>query len=329
MSGEYDLPDYSLLHTRDFKVCAETIGKHWRPHQGTKDLKLGKFEASIYMATLSQLALLRIDIRGGAVTKGGPLESLYTIAVPLEGSLVFELEDEKIEVTGKTGSVYSAGLQHEIVMSSHVKLINVRIQRKALEEELEILLGRKMSAPILFELVLDLTGDFGQQVLSLLRYLVAEVNTLYPKSLVDSLTLRHAERTLLILLLEHQPHNYSREMRTKDADPVNWQVLRAEEYVRVNLDRNISVGDVARGAGVTERTLSSAFKKERGCTPVQFIRQSKLEAVRQKLLSGKKGDSVTDIANRWGFVHSGHFSKNYLKLFGETPSQTLKGSVDI
>jgi len=329
MSSEYDLPDYALLHTRDFKVYAEAIGKHWRPHQGTRDLKLGEFEASIYMATLSQLALARIDIRGGVVVNGGPLESLYTIAVPLKGSLVFQLEDEKIEVSGNTGSVYSAGLEHEIHMSSHVKLINARIQRKSLEKELEILLGRKMSAPILFDLELDLSGDFGQQVLSLLRYLVAEVNTLYPKPLVDSLTLRHAERTLLILLLEHQPHNYSREMRIKETDSVDWQVLRAEEFVRANLNHNISVGDMARGAGITERTLSSVFKKSKGCTPVQFIRQSKLEAVRQKLLSGKKGDSVTDIANRWGFVHSGHFSKNYFNLFGETPSQTLKRSVEI
>ena len=97
----------------------------------------------------------------------------------------------------------------------------------------------------------------------LVSYLVDEANALYPKPLTESLVLNHAERTLLILLLEQQPHNYSEEMKIKSMLPLEWQVLRAEEYVKLNLDRSLTVVAVARGAGVTTRTLSRAFKRHR------------------------------------------------------------------
>ena len=32
---------------------------------------------------------------------------------------------------------------------------------------------------------------------------------------------------------------------------------------------------------------------------------------------------MSQIAQKWGFTHMGHFSGYYAKLFGETPSQTL------
>ena len=36
--------------------------------------------------------------------------------------------------------------------------------------------------------------------------------------------------------------------------------------------------------------------------------------------------NVVDIANAWGFWHSGQFAADYKQLFGELPSTTLKGS---
>jgi len=138
-----------------------------------------------------------------------------------------------------------------------------------------------------------------------------------------SVALQQVERALMILLLQEQPHNYSAEMKSRDPDPANWQLLRAEEYVKSRLDHALNVADLARAAGVSERTLSSAFKRKRGCTSVQFIRQLRLEAVHHELQSADQNATVTEIAIRWGFSHLGHFTENYRKQFAETPSQTL------
>jgi AraC-like DNA-binding protein len=34
---------------------------------------------------------------------------------------------------------------------------------------------------------------------------------------------------------------------------------------------------------------------------------------------------VNEIAARWGFDHAGNFAADYRRLFGELPSQTLRG----
>ena len=39
--------------------------------------------------------------------------------------------------------------------------------------------------------------------------------------------------------------------------------------------------------------------------------------------SNPDNNSVQKIANKWGFMHMGHFSGYYTKLFGENPSKTL------
>ena len=327
MHNDFNLPDYLRVQTRDLRAFTKAFGEAWRPYNefdGTPD---GDFRLSMQIAQLSQLALARFELYGGLSMNGGALQDIYAIALPLEGRLIFENQEHKTEVTGKTGCVNSAGIRHKILVPSGVNLFNVRIQRQALENELESILGRKIHSPIQFEPELDLGGSFGQQILRLAKYLVAEVNALYPSPLEDSLVLQHVERTLLALLLEQQPHNYSAEMRLPSTSSVPWQVIRAEEYVRSNVELPLRVDDVARAVGVTTRTLSGAFNRHREYTPVQFIRKMKLAAVNKLLRSTNMGDSVTEIAARYGFSHTGHFAANYCLQFGEPPSQTLKSSL--
>jgi AraC-like DNA-binding protein len=326
MSTQFQLPNYRVLGTRQFDVAADVLNKAWRPHKGMRRLGVRNFEMNMYLASLSQMAFARVELVGGVLMDGGQLDELYTIAIPLEGGLRFRVNNQDIAVKGSTASFYSASQDHEISVHGKVKLLNLRISRMAFESELNKVLDRSVSAPVRFNPVLALNSDFGQQILRLLDYMVAEVNVLYPGKLEGSIALKQAERTLVQLLLEHQEHNYSLEMQNKDADPACWQVLRAEEYVRANLGNTLTVSDMASAAGVTERTLSRAFKRRRRCTPVQFIRQLKLEAVNHQLKNAAKPCRVTDVASQWGFLHPGHFSTHYLKHFGETASQTLKNS---
>jgi transcriptional regulator GlxA family with amidase domain len=57
------------------------------------------------------------------------------------------------------------------------------------------------------------------------------------------------------------------------------------------------------------------------------VRRTRLERVRLDLLTAGPGDSVTDIAMRWGFFHLGRFSSIYASHFGELPSATRRRSL--
>jgi transcriptional regulator GlxA family with amidase domain len=70
--------------------------------------------------------------------------------------------------------------------------------------------------------------------------------------------------------------------------------------------------------------LFRAFDKLRGCSPMAFARQVRLERARGLLLKPDDASSVTGIALMCGFSNLGHFAAAYRDRFGELPSQTLQ-----
>ncbi len=47
--------------------------------------------------------------------------------------------------------------------------------------------------------------------------------------------------------------------------------------------------------------------------------------VRDRLLTARnEGKTVTDIAMKYSFFHLGQFAVDYRKIFGESPSETLR-----
>jgi AraC-like DNA-binding protein len=88
--------------------------------------------------------------------------------------------------------------------------------------------------------------------------------------------------------------------------------------------RQTSAWDMAQAAGVSQKTLETAFKQVLGMTPGKYLVLSRLNAAHHELADGRADElSVTQTAIGWGFTHQGRFSAAYRQLFGELPSQTL------
>lgn len=75
---------------------------------------------------------------------------------------------------------------------------------------------------------------------------------------------------------------------------------------------------------VSERRLRQAFTSEFDQPPTQFFRQWALAAARRRLSLEARHVAVTDVATDLGFSHLGRFAGEYRKLFGETPSSTVR-----
>ena len=101
--------------------------------------------------------------------------------------------------------------------------------------------------------------------------------------------------------------------------------LIIRDQVYAHMDGKISIESLARQHNISERTLQKSFKSLFGFTPTQFLRQMKLNLVYRDLKhADAKYEKVSQIAQKWGFMHMGRFSKYYTELFGENPSETLK-----
>jgi adenylate cyclase len=108
--------------------------------------------------------------------------------------------------------------------------------------------------------------------------------------------------------------------------PVPGDVKNAIDYLRQNSSRNVVMAELAAACDVAERTLRKHFRAFVGIPPVEYSRRLRLAAVREDLLAGAEGASITDVATRHGFNHFGRFSSHYRRRFGETPSATLRRS---
>jgi AraC-like DNA-binding protein len=88
-----------------------------------------------------------------------------------------------------------------------------------------------------------------------------------------------------------------------------------------------SISELCLAARVSERRLRQAFVDEYDLPPSRFFRDWALTLAHQRLRSADDDrHTVTDVAVDLGFSHLGRFSGHYRKLYGESPSTTLRSA---
>jgi len=96
-------------------------------------------------------------------------------------------------------------------------------------------------------------------------------------------------------------------------------LARVERYVRKHLANHaMTVEDIARANGISSRYLHKLFK-ESDTTIGQWIRELRLEAALVDLQDPRHGETVAEIAYRWGFGDQAQFSRHFKSHFGKTP----------
>jgi AraC family ethanolamine operon transcriptional activator len=94
--------------------------------------------------------------------------------------------------------------------------------------------------------------------------------------------------------------------------------------LREHVSEPVTMTELSRQTGVSERTLRAAFHDVLGRSPKQYAIALRLWAARQALRDAEPGTTtVTDVATAYGFFELGRFAGRYREAFGEVPSETL------
>jgi transcriptional regulator GlxA family with amidase domain len=102
-------------------------------------------------------------------------------------------------------------------------------------------------------------------------------------------------------------------------------VSRVTGFLRDNLAEPVTIAELSRVAGVSERTLRAAFREFLGLSPKQYTIAERLRATHEALQTADpKTTTVTDVAMSFGFYELGRFAGRYRLAFGESPSATLR-----
>lgn len=104
-------------------------------------------------------------------------------------------------------------------------------------------------------------------------------------------------------------------------------VERVEAYLTACPDIPVTVRELCRVAGMSERRLRDAFRRACGISPKRYMLAERLRAVRRALSDRSSTPiTVTEAATSHGFYELGRFSVCYRSAYGEAPSDTLRAS---
>jgi AraC family ethanolamine operon transcriptional activator len=120
--------------------------------------------------------------------------------------------------------------------------------------------------------------------------------------------------------------------RSKRSPPVGvaeerrLQLLVASmEYLGATKTHAVTLPELCRVVRTSARTLTRVFHDAFRISPARYLRLRRLGQVRAHLRRGvPRPETVTSAALRFGFSELGRFSVEYRRLFGESPSTTLR-----
>ncbi len=156
---------------------------------------------------------------------------------------------------------------------------------------------------------------------------IVAVSKAAPKVIANSDVTRGFEHALLEALIASVATG-SYQQRAQN--PYHSHILsRFEELLSENPDRAMYLTEVCSAIGVAGRTLSYICGDRLGISPRRYLHLRRMHLARRALLSGTcETTKVTNVAMQFGFWELGRFAVAYRRLFGESPSATLRAPAE-
>ncbi|NPT42461.1 helix-turn-helix domain-containing protein [Paraburkholderia sp. 1N] len=292
--------------------------------------KQGAPDVALFKGELNQLKIYELRYGAEVEVTPRPFDGFTLLHTSLSGCAEFECDGHVMSVAeGRTAML--APRQHVRLrwMRGTQQLI-VRIPNSLLQQ----VSGKAEDETISFMPGLVLPRQLGSQWDLLVQSLL-NISSMSGDPGIRAEWRDHFERNLALFLALHQsalstsqaallPAD-SRSMRSDSSahDGGIRQMDAMLEYIESRLHAPISLEDLARVAGVSFRTLNVMCHRYHGVTPMELLRNMRLDAVRARLLLDPAA-SVTDTALMFGFGHLGRFSAYYFARFNELPRDTQK-----
>jgi AraC-like DNA-binding protein len=299
----------AFLHSKEFQFDVS--------HRLSRQLDLrvnGIYLPSLYIGYIQYGAPAEVRTR--------PARDDYWLQFPIQDHIEITVARERIACGPDRAAVSSPTRGLLIKTAGRGARINISLNGAALTRQLTGLLGEAPAVPLEFLPSMDITAGYGRGLAQYVRLAVTDFERagLMPW---DGVTTSSFEQFMMCKLLLSHPNNQTRALQIRERSPAPRDLRRAIDYIEANLDAPITIADIAEASRIAGRTLFQYFRDFRGTSPMRYLRDARFERARDALRRAQPGDSVSQLAMRWGFSHFGRFAIEYRKRFGESPSDTL------
>ncbi len=100
------------------------------------------------------------------------------------------------------------------------------------------------------------------------------------------------------------------------------QIARAVSWVKQNFQKPIEIDFLASQANMSPSTFRLHFRAVCGMSPLQYIKQIRLQEARQMLWTQRV--NAGEVAHRVGYESVSQFTREYKRLFGNPPLRDAK-----
>jgi AraC-like DNA-binding protein len=279
-----------------------------------------RFSYRLVQAGDEQLTIARASLHGSLSFWGGTEVFAVTEA---QGTRYDWHYAEETGTGAATGAPVLFRPGHQgLVMAEEIRSTTVYLPMGLVQATADTVYGT--STPATFASSVPASPQPGQAWSALARY-GAEVisGEAFDQPLVRTQLARH----LTVGLLECFQLIGDREQRYLSIEAQARRYRAAVQFFEDFASLPITVEDAARATQTTTKALVQAFRANHplGLGPAQYLRRTRLAAAHHDLVGADPtaGDTVQDIAARWGFPHPGRFAAAYRTVYGVTPRYTL------
>ncbi|MAS93196.1 MAG: hypothetical protein CMO55_08365 [Verrucomicrobiales bacterium] len=99
-------------------------------------------------------------------------------------------------------------------------------------------------------------------------------------------------------------------------------VQKAKQFVTANIDRKITLAEVAEHVGVSTFYFCKVFKKTSGMTLTEYVNRRRIEIAKLKLINPEA--RVIEIAYETGFQSLSQFNRSFRRYVGQAPTEYRK-----
>lgn len=125
---------------------------------------------------------------------------------------------------------------------------------------------------------------------------------------------------LVFLLAKHCPgtEKSPSEKTLRDGERIKAML----QYIQEHYNGDLTLAGIAESAAVSENECLRCFRSMIGCTPIQYVKQVRIQKAAELLASTDR--KISDIGAECGFQEMSYFAKTFRELKGCTPGEFRK-----
>ncbi|MAF04024.1 AraC family transcriptional regulator [Herbaspirillum huttiense] len=309
-----------LFASSDLDEVRSMVGRVMKPHRLDLTGQGERLDARMHYTSLGDLSVSRLRYGSAVQIEPGSLDSFFLVQMPLYGMARIESGAQHIDSSAELASVLSPQEATRMTWMAGTDQLMLRLSRSLVERTLVGYLGHPLNEPLRFELGFRWRECAPWQCM--LSYLI-DCTLQHHDLAMHKIVVSQIEQLAASILVTSHRHNHCEDAPARRSTILPRHVRRAQDFLEAHAHEPVTAEQLAQAAGVSVRSLYAGFKDFLGVSPMQYLRDLRMERARAELMSGDS-NHVAGVALRWGFAHMGRFSNEYKQRYGESPSKTLR-----